>query len=71
MDDTRHWDDEPEFDCNPCYETWPSQPAWTRHEHEHHLYCATCDRYFQSDNNLSMVGRPRVLCPVVLAVDAP
>ncbi|KAM4058336.1 zinc-finger double-stranded RNA-binding domain-containing protein [Hirsutella rhossiliensis] len=57
------------FSCSVCSETWPSQDACTEHEHDDHLYCADCDRYFQSDNNLRMHLNSRVhrgltvLCP--------
>ena len=42
--------------CNECGETWPSESKLKHHQAEEHHYCADCDRYFQSYNNIRMVS---------------
>lgn len=40
-----------------CDETWPTVEQRIRHEHNAHLYCDDCDRFFRSAHNLKQVSR--------------
>lgn len=58
MRDTGHWPTVEQYECACCYDTWPTEERRTEHEHQHHSYCAECNRTFQSFNNLTMVRPP-------------
>lgn len=42
--------------CDDCVETWPTEEQLKEHQVDDHFYCAGCDRYFNSRNNLKMVS---------------
>ncbi|POR35454.1 Uncharacterized protein TPAR_04355 [Tolypocladium paradoxum] len=48
MDATGHWC----FECACCDDTWSTEEELIDHEHEDHLYCSDCDRFFQHFNGL-------------------
>lgn len=54
--DLNHFENE----CSLCDETYPTPEEQTAHEHEDHLYCRDCKRYFQSYHNLKQVSIWRV-----------
>ncbi|KND90257.1 PR domain zinc finger protein 16, partial [Tolypocladium ophioglossoides CBS 100239] len=48
MDATDHWS----FECACCDENWSTEEECTEHEHNDHLYCSDCNRFFQHWSNL-------------------
>ncbi|KAI1767305.1 hypothetical protein GGR53DRAFT_137955 [Hypoxylon sp. FL1150] len=48
------------FNCHCCNDFWASDEDRRRHEEEDHNYCADCDRWFQSYNNIKMHLNSRI-----------
>ncbi|KAK0610195.1 hypothetical protein B0T17DRAFT_128730 [Bombardia bombarda] len=44
--------DHHEFECSVCPKTFPTTDIQKAHEVEDHLFCADCERYFYSLNNI-------------------
>ncbi|KAH8880551.1 hypothetical protein GQ53DRAFT_848797 [Thozetella sp. PMI_491] len=42
------------WECNVCEETWPTEAQCIKHEADSHLYCAFCERFFDSCNGIKM-----------------
>ena len=62
MNATGHW--APEFECETCPKIFRTERAADRHmmaSGHYRNYCQMCDRHFNNENNLRMVGR---LCTV-------
>ena len=43
------------YECEICYETYPTDRMRTQHEYDDHDYCAECGKTFMNSNNLRMV----------------